>query len=180
MMKAKSVASSVRSHPTAGNTRQTNPSENDFDVRAVLPSVLWQESKVQIRKEYFLPPPDKNSVAAPKDDPASAWTNLKFVTGEEFDDFALRFHSFISLYPMYLDVFDTARIEELLTKFPTLAVRTYRKRNGDGPYTNTNLFKLLRDMKALLSELNAGPTPPAGKKAGAGASSVIPASRIGR
>ena len=81
---------------------------------------------------------------------------------------------------MYLDVFDTARIEELLTKFPTLAVRTYRKRNGDGPYTNTNLFKLLRDMKALLSELNAGPTPPAGKKAGAGASSVIPASRIGR
>ena len=181
--RAKSTTSSVLSHPVVDHVRRNTPSSTvDFEARAVLPSVRWQESRVQIRKEHFLPPPDKNSVASPQDDPASAWKNLKYTAGEDFDDFALRFHAFISLYPTFIDVFDTNFIEELLVKFPALAVRTYRNRNGAGPYTTTNLFKMMRDMQALLSELNAGSSKrPAGQKAGAvaGAGAVRPASRIG-
>ena len=150
-----------------------------------MPTERWENCKVQIRKD-FLPPEDKLAVGAPReDDPAAAWANLKFEQGEDFDDFSLRLHAFLCLFPTFLDVFDTDALEQMLQKFPVLAVRAYRKRNGPGPYGGTNLFQMLRDMRDVLTELNfigagAAKAGKAGAAKAAGRGAVRPASHAAR
>ncbi len=121
----------------------------------------WKECKEEIKQQHFLVKDEDSPVAPPREDPAAAWKNLKFISGEDdFDDFALRFHALMSLYPWFLDVFDTDRIEQLLVKFPAPAVRAYRKRkNSPGPYNDTNLFEMMREMQLILQELNKGAPP---------------------
>ncbi len=133
----------------------------DLQPRSNFSIARWKECKEEIKQRHFLIKNEDSPVAPPREDPAVAWANLKFLSGEDdFDDFALRFHAFMSFYPSFLDVFDTDRIEQLLIKFPAPAVRTYRKRkNSPGPYSDTNLFEMLREMQAILQELNKGAPP---------------------
>ena len=154
----------------------------DLRLRSNNSIARWKGCKEELKQQHFLIKDEDSPLAPPREDPAVAWTNLKFVSGEdEFDDFALRFHAFMSIYPSFLDPFDTDRIEQLLIKFPAPAVRAYRKRkNNPGPYSNTNLFEMMREMQTIIQELNKGAPPKQAKgaaaKKSAAAGSVRPAS----